>query len=138
GGVAYGAGALWILDDFAEEVLKLDPGTGARTTSYPVGGNPVGLAEGFGSVWVLDASGTVTRLDPQTGQATGPIRVGQDPTDIAIGLGVAWVANQGDQTISRIDPITNGVTPIPVGASVAALAPDAASHELWVVIAPRE
>jgi serine/threonine protein kinase/DNA-binding beta-propeller fold protein YncE len=137
-GVAYGLGALWVLDDFDETVMKLNPTSGAKLDTFPVAGNPVAIAAGLGSVWVADASGTLTRLDPSTGAPTGPIRVGQNPTDIAIGLGAVWVTNQGDQTISRIDPVTNDVTPISVGASVAAVAPDPASHELWVAIAPRE
>jgi len=136
-GVAYGLGALWVLDDFDETVLKLDPTTGAKLDTFPVGGNPVAIAAGLGSVWVADASGTLTRLDPSTGAPTGPIRVGQNPTDIATGLGAVWVINQGDQTISRIDPVTNDVTELLVGASVVAVAPDTGSHELWVVIAPR-
>jgi DNA-binding beta-propeller fold protein YncE len=136
-GVAYGLGALWVLDDFDETVLKLDPTTGTKLDTFPVAGNPVAIAAGLGSVWVADASGTLTRLDPSTGAPTGPIRVGQNPTDIATGLGAVWVTNQGDQTISRIDPVTNDVTELPVGASVAAVAPDTRSHELWVVIAPR-
>jgi DNA-binding beta-propeller fold protein YncE len=117
--------------------VKLDPANGARLDSFPVGGNPVAIAAGLGSVWVADASGTVTRLDPDTGAPTGPIRVGGGPTDITVGLGAVWVTNQLDQTISRIDPVTNDSTEIPVGASVAAVAADPKSHELWVAIAPR-
>ncbi|MDP9342090.1 MAG: protein kinase [Actinomycetota bacterium] len=135
-GVAYGLGALWVLDDFDETVLKLDPTTGAKLDTFPVAGNPVAIAADFGSVWVADASGTLTRLDPFTGAPTGPIRVGQNPTDIATGLGAVWVTNQGDGTISRIDPITNDSSEITVGASVAAVVADPRSREIWVAIAP--
>jgi streptogramin lyase len=135
-GVAYGLGALWVLDDFDETVLKLDPTTGAKLDTFPVAGNPVAIAAGLGSVWVADASGTLTRLDPSTGAPTGPIRVGQNPTDIATGLGAVWVTNQGDGTISRIDPITNDSSEIRVGASVAAVVADPRSREIWVAIAP--
>jgi DNA-binding beta-propeller fold protein YncE len=135
-GVAYGLGALWVLDDFDETVLKLDPTTGTNLDTFPVAGNPVAIAAGLGSVWVADASGTLTRLDPFTGAPTGPIRVGQNPTDIATGLGAVWVTNQGDGTISRIDPITNDSSEIRVGASVAAVVADPRSREIWVAIAP--
>jgi serine/threonine protein kinase len=136
GGVAYGRGALWVLDELAETVLKLSPNTAALLDTFPVPGNPSGIAVGLGSVWVVDASGAVTRLDPSTGAPTGPIRVGRDPTDIATGFGAVWVTNRGDGTISRIDPVTNDSTEIPVGASVTALVADPKSHDLWVVIAP--
>src|SRR5207247_5274645 len=72
GGIAFGQGALWVLDDLAEVVLKLDPATGERLDRFPVSGNPVAIAAGLGSVWVADASGTVTRLDPRDGTPTGP------------------------------------------------------------------
>jgi streptogramin lyase len=62
--------------------------------------------------------------------------VGQNPTDIATGLGAVWVTNQGDGTISRIDPITNDSSEIRVGASVAAVVADPRSREIWVAIAP--
>jgi DNA-binding beta-propeller fold protein YncE len=45
------------------------------------------------------------------------------------------VTNSGDGTISRIDPVTDGVTTLDVGAPVAGIAVDERGQELWVVVA---
>jgi serine/threonine protein kinase/outer membrane protein assembly factor BamB len=137
-GLAFGGGALWVLDRLDATVLKLDPDTGGLLATFPVGGNPSAITVGLGSVWVADGtSGTVARLDPDTGTLTGPIRVGEAPVAITTGFGDVWVANQGDGTLSRIDPVTNDATEITVGTPVAGIAADTISHRLWVVVSPR-
>ncbi len=89
---------------------------------------------GLGSIWAADKSGTVTGYDPASGARIGPIRVGESPTDITTGFGAVWAANQ--ETLSRIEPVTNDVTEIPVGEPVAAVAADPKSRQLWVVVVP--
>jgi YVTN family beta-propeller protein len=50
----------------------------------------------------------VTRIDPGT-NGTKTIGVGKRPEGIAVGAGFVWVANNGDGTVSKIDPRTNQV-----------------------------
>ena len=56
-------------------------------------------------MWLLDSNaGVVTPFHPVTEAFGAPIRVGIGPTDVATGLGSVWVTNQGEGTLSRIDP----------------------------------
>jgi len=67
------------------------------------------------------------------------------PSQLAIGLFVATfvyailavreVTNQGDGTISRIDPVTRSVATIPVGGPVATIAVDEPTRSVWVAVA---
>lgn len=87
-------------------------------------------------VWIVDRSaGTVTPIDADEDSPGAPIEVGEDPSDIAVGLGSVWVANQGDGTVSRVDPLTGNVTAIDIGAPVAAIAVDEGNGTLWLIIA---
>jgi virginiamycin B lyase len=51
----------------------------------------------------------VARIDAATGNLLADVPVGSGPMSIAIGEGAVLVANQGDGTVSRIDPATNQV-----------------------------
>ena len=59
---------------------------------------------GFGSLWVSTSSGHVVRLDPATGVRQARIRVGPSPRFLTVGHGAVWVMNQGDGSVTRIDP----------------------------------
>jgi YVTN family beta-propeller protein len=108
--VEVGYGATWIaLGAPANAVLRIDARTG-RARRIPVGSFSVGLAVGFGSVWVVErGDDTVRRIDPVTGRTQRVIAVGHVPADAAIGQGSVWVTSQCAGTLSRIDPATNRV-----------------------------
>jgi streptogramin lyase len=133
-GLTYGLHAVWVLDDSEGILVKLDPRTGKPIGRFSVGGNPRTMGAGLGSIWVADSTGTVSKVDPDTGAVPGPLRVGAGPTSITTGFGKVWVANRGDETISRIDPVTNDVSEIPVNAPIAAVTADPQSHKLWIAI----
>jgi serine/threonine-protein kinase len=89
-GVAAGAGALWLTNDFGDSVWRIDGATG-RATEIRVGRIPQGVAVGEGSVWVANArDGTVSRIDPQTLDVE-TIEVGGRPEEVAAGEGGVWV-----------------------------------------------
>ena len=75
-----------------------------------VGGEPIGITEGFGSVWVVNSeflSGgepAVYRIDPATNVVTATIPVGDVPLETTAGFGSIWVSNSESDTVSRIDP----------------------------------
>src|SRR5215510_2855758 len=79
----------------------------------PVGGEPIGIASGFDSVWVVnsefesDGEPSVSRIDPAKGTVVATIPVGTVPLEVAIGFDSVWVSNSEDDTVSRIDPATN-------------------------------
>lgn len=60
------------------------------------------------TLWVADRlGGRVARIDAQSGNVLADIRVGKYPSSIAVSDDAVWVANEGDGTLSRIDPATN-------------------------------
>jgi len=64
-GLALAGGAVWVAVLDSANVDQLDPRTGRLVGRLHVGGVPVRLAVGFGSVWVNDDNGFVVRLQPQ-------------------------------------------------------------------------
>jgi YVTN family beta-propeller protein len=90
-GVAAGAGALWLADEFGDSLVRIDVATGRATEIRGVGRNPQGVAVGEGAVWVANArDGTVSRIDPETLDIE-TIEVGGVPEGVAVGEGGVWV-----------------------------------------------
>jgi YVTN family beta-propeller protein len=132
-GIAVGAGAVWLTDGDAGNVIRVDP-TGLES-SIPVGNGPSGITVGAGSVWVAEAlDGTVTRIDPVTRSVVATIPVGSSPAGVAFGDGSLWVADSGDGTVTRIDPATDRVRArIGVGGSPQAIT--VTDGRVWVTVA---
>lgn len=63
-GLGLAAGSLWVAVLDAARVDQVDLRTGRLVARLHVGGTPVRLAVGFGSVWVNDDHGLVVRLQP--------------------------------------------------------------------------
>jgi YVTN family beta-propeller protein len=109
-GLIEAAGALWVACSRADQVARIDPATNQMTAAIAVGHEPVGVAAGFGSVWVHDENeeraGTVTRVDGATGRVVASVPVGmQAGRDGLDGLAVTargvWVPGL---QVQRIDP----------------------------------
>lgn len=65
---------------------------------------PIGLAVGFGSLWVADLDAkTIDRVNPRTGRIVGRLRVGGQPIRLGIGFGSLWVRDDGGRVL-RIRP----------------------------------
>jgi YVTN family beta-propeller protein len=58
-------GAVWVAVIDSANVDRIDAGSGRVVGRLHVGGTPVRLAVGFGSVWVNDDHGRVLRIQPQ-------------------------------------------------------------------------
>jgi serine/threonine-protein kinase len=135
-GIGAGFDAVWVVDDLHETLTRVDATTLEIVGTYPAPGDMNAIAVGAGAVWLLDSNaGVVTPFHPDTGVFGAPIRVGIGPTDVVTGLGSVWVTNQGEDTLSRIDPITGEVETIPVGGPAAAIAIDEPTETVWVVFA---
>jgi hypothetical protein len=102
-----------------------------------VGADPIGIASGEGSLWVVDAEinakrGSVSRIDPTSGEVLATIRVGTVPLEVVVGEGSVWVSNSADDTVSRIDPSSDEtVDAVDVCAAPEGLA--VADGSVWVV-----
>ena len=79
---------------------------------------------------VLGAN-SVGRVD--SGKGIGAtVRVGQSPAGMAYGAGALWVANEGEGTLSRVDPRSSRVEQtVDVGAAPVAVA--VSGDDVWVV-----
>jgi YVTN family beta-propeller protein len=64
-GLALAYGSLWVADLDAKTIDRVDPRSGRIVARLSVGGYPVRLGVGFGSIWVHDETGRVLRIRPQ-------------------------------------------------------------------------
>ena len=130
-GIAVGGDAVWVTDNGANTVTRIDS-TGLLT-AVAVGNGPSGIAVGAGGIWVANTlDNTAVRIDPTTRAVTTTVPVGRAPTGVAVGAGSVWVANAGDGTVTRIDPATGTPTTIAVGGSPQAIA--LADGRVWVTV----
>jgi YVTN family beta-propeller protein len=80
------------------------------TQTVAVGGCPVALAYGDGSVWVANSlDGTVSRIDPTRGAVEATVRVGNGPDGVTVSRAGIWVTNEFDGSVALIDPRRNAV-----------------------------
>ena len=130
--VAYGASSVWAASmappqDFHGQLVRLDPRTGKRLATFPVGWWPSQIAVGAGGAWVADTWGdgsrvkdgipgfanAVTRIDPAVNRVVATIRI-PGVQAVTVGGGSAWATAIGlrdsRETIIRIDPATNRAT----------------------------
>ena len=105
-GIAIGAGAVWVTNNYGQSVSRIDPRVNRVVQTIPVSNAPVGLAVGYGSVWVANSSdGTLSRIDAVTGAVTGTISLGgAGATDVAVGGGAVWVSDEAGDRVLRVDP----------------------------------
>jgi streptogramin lyase len=81
--------------------------------STPVPGNPGGLLDAFGSIWVaVRHAGNVSRIDPTTGAVSAQIQVSGEPAYLVSDGNAVWVVEFSDRALARIDPATNAVTTV--------------------------
>ena len=104
GGIAAGAGAVWVTDTASDLLLRITD-NGRSVDRIPVGHRPTGVAVGDGQVWVVNQlDRTVSEVNPRALRVVRPIQVGNGAGAIAFGHGSVWVANATDYSLSRIDP----------------------------------
>ncbi|MEP7127709.1 MAG: hypothetical protein ABI729_02525 [Chitinophagales bacterium] len=120
--IAVGAGSVWVLSDKEGTLSRIDPETNMVVNYITVKSGSSCAVFGFGSVWITndDAGedrGSVQRIDPIRNRVVATIPVGPLPHFLAAGEGGVWTLNQGDGTVTRINPETNtAVRTIEVGA----------------------
>ena len=86
-------------------IARIDPRTNRQTQTVKGELAPIGLALGFGSLWVADLGRqAVDRVDPRTGRITGRLPVGGKPVRIGVGFGSVWVRSDTGRVL-RIKPL---------------------------------
>jgi DNA-binding beta-propeller fold protein YncE len=134
GGIAMGAGAVWVIGDADDRRLwRIDPSRHRIVATIPLGFPPGDVAAGAGAVWVTDELGDrLIEVDPATNRITRRIPVGRGAAGVAVGAGSVWVAGAIGHTVTRVDPASGRVAAtIRVAASPHALA--VGDGAVWVV-----
>jgi YVTN family beta-propeller protein len=99
--------AVWAASAHAGSVIwRIDPRSNRQTGT--VTGQliaPIGLALGFGSLWVADLDAkTIDRVNPSNGRIVARLRVGGYPIRLGIGSGSVWVRDDTGRVL-RINPL---------------------------------
>jgi ABC-type transport system substrate-binding protein/DNA-binding SARP family transcriptional activator/DNA-binding beta-propeller fold protein YncE len=130
GGIAAGAGAVWVTDTASDLLLRIGQ-NGRSLDRIPVGHRPTGVAVGDGQVWVVNQlDRTVSEVNPRALRQVRSIQVGNGAGAIAFAHGSVWVANATDYTLSRIDPDSGRVKTIHLAGDPGGIAPS--SQGMWV------
>ena len=133
GGIAYGAGSIWVTNTSDGTVSRINPRTHTVIQTITVHAQPVGIAVNGDNVWVANSGdSSVSWINAAKDDAeVARIAVGNGPSAIVADAKGAWVANTVDDTIQRIDLATGTAgQPIPVGTGPDGLAVDA--HTVWI------
>jgi streptogramin lyase len=125
GGVAVGAGGIWVTDQNSPTLLRIDPGTGrinlrARLSNLGLRRPEpnTGIAIDAGSLWVARGPEAVDRLNPSSLKLQRRIDLAQHGCEagtdaqcsVAAGSGHVWVAGGNGGWLARIDEATERVT----------------------------
>jgi YVTN family beta-propeller protein len=116
GGLAADSGGVWIGDLPRIRLVSLDADFRSVVRSVRLARGPEGLGQsgdnpvaiGYGSVWVGHTYGAVARVDRKTHRVVAKFSLGNDPSAIATGVGGVWVTDATDNTVTRLDPASDG------------------------------
>lgn len=104
GGVAVGAGSVWMVVDKQGSLARIDPASGAivDVVHLPAGSyNPVFRD---GRIFVTCADGAeLTIVDASTAKVVDQVPVGLHPRFLTAGGGAVWTLNQAEGSLSRVD-----------------------------------
>ena len=108
--LAVGAGALWILKNDEQMVLRVDPKSQHVLARIPLGFVPFDMAATDNAVWITGYwVDQLVRIDPKSNQVVARLTVPDGASGIAASDQAVWVASTIAGQLSRIDPLTNQV-----------------------------
>jgi YVTN family beta-propeller protein len=109
GGIAYGAGSLWVTNQEARALVQINPNTFKPVQTIEVGNAPGAVAVGRDAVWVANTiDGTLSRIGLGEGRVT-TIPVGPRPAGVAVGSDAVWITGEGTNTVVRVDPTSRTI-----------------------------
>ena len=106
-GIAFGHGAVWVVNSLDGTVSRIDPETNAVAAAIPTGNGPTSVAVDDRSVWVSNQfDGTLVRIDPRTNRVVRTVTVGNRPQGVSIAAGMALVSVRQSGTEHRGGTLT--------------------------------
>ena len=122
--LAAGAGALWVLKNDEQMVIRMDAASGRVVARIPLGFTPFDIATTDHAVWITGYyDDQLVRIDPALNQRVARLTLPDGAAGIAASDQAVWVASSIAGQVSRIDPATNRVV-----ASIAIACPAACSQ----------
>lgn len=107
---AVAARAVWVANDGAGTLVRVDPGSNRVTARIPVGRGACAVAAGAGAVWVANyRTGRLLRVNPRTRKVRRTAVVGA-PFDVLVANGGVWTTGFADGTLVKVDARTLRVT----------------------------
>ena len=104
GGVAYGAGSVWLIVSMSGDLARINPANGAILDTFHVPAGSYNPVFSRGALWVTRAEGAeLTGIDAASGKTLATVATGPNPRFLAAGAGAIWTLNQGDGTLTRVD-----------------------------------
>jgi virginiamycin B lyase len=116
GGIAYGAGSIWLIVDKLGSLARINPENGAVLDTFHVPAGSYNPAFLDGTVWITHADGSdVTGIDAASGKTIATVVTGPNPRFLTVGAGAVWTLNQGDGTLTRVDSLNRRTATISLG-----------------------
>jgi DNA-binding beta-propeller fold protein YncE len=95
----------WVACKEQSRVLRVDTATGRTTATIRLGGQPIAVTVGLGSVWALDSGGALYRIDAGRARIarrqTLPVRAAYN---LWVGGGSVWTADDQGGAVVRVSP----------------------------------
>jgi YVTN family beta-propeller protein len=100
-----GEGTVWAAGGHcASSVMRINGRTNRPSGAVTETSAPVGVAVGFGSVWVADLDASqIVRINPNTERIVGRLQLRGTPVRLAVGFGSLWVRDDSGRVL-RIKP----------------------------------
>jgi virginiamycin B lyase len=116
GGIAYGAGSVWLILDKSGDLARINPANGTILETFHVPPGSYNPTFSGTTVWVTHADASeLTGIDAATGRVIATVATGPNPRFLTAGGGAIWTLNQGDGTLTRVDARSKRATTIPLG-----------------------
>lgn len=106
--LAVSAGALWVLKNDDQALLRIDPRSGRVVARISLSFVPFDIAATDNAVWITGYyDDELVRIDPSSNQVVARLTVPDGASGIAVTDQAVWVASSIAGWVSRIDPATN-------------------------------
>jgi streptogramin lyase len=103
-GIAAGFGSVWVANDGAGTLARINPKTNRVTRRIRLRPGVCSVATGAGFVWLTNyRTASIVRVSPRSFQARS-VRIGDEPFDIIVAGGRVWATAWGDAALVVLDP----------------------------------